>query len=134
MKKQNKPLIILTILACVVAAALIMGLTRKKESAHSLTVINTAGQPTLGQANARVSVVVFEDLKCPVCAEFNKVIFPKVIKPAIDEGKIKGAKFQYGDTTFFPHVTGQPLADPEGFCQSICCQAVAGSAGKYSNG
>jgi protein-disulfide isomerase len=89
MKKQNKPLIIVTIIACVVAAGLIMGLTRKKVVAPLSTVINTANQPTLGQANAPVSVVVFEDLKCPVCAEFNKAIFPKVIKPAIDEGKIK---------------------------------------------
>lgn len=51
--------------------------------------IDTEGQPTIGYSKAAVHVVVFEELKCPHCAQYNNEIFPILKKEFIDTNKIK---------------------------------------------
>lgn len=41
--------------------------------------INLRDQPTVGPANARVTIVEFADLECPTCAEMQKFIEEKLI-------------------------------------------------------
>ena len=48
--------------------------------------IDTTGQPTLGNANAKIHIVAFEDLKCANCARFSNTIFPKLKQKYIDTG------------------------------------------------
>jgi len=51
--------------------------------------INTAGQPVLGNKNAKVNIVAFEDLKCANCMRFNTTLLPKLKKKYIDTGVAK---------------------------------------------
>lgn len=52
-------------------------------------VIDTAHQPMLGNPNARVHIVAFEDLKCTNCARFNVEMMPYIKKEFIDTGVAK---------------------------------------------
>lgn len=51
--------------------------------------IDISGQPTLGQANAPVSIVEFGDYRCIYCKQLEETIFPKLKKDYIDTGKAK---------------------------------------------
>lgn len=51
--------------------------------------INTNNQPTIGNPNAKIHIVVFEDLKCRNCARFNTTLLPKIKKKYIDTGIAK---------------------------------------------
>ncbi|HLD84531.1 MAG TPA: thioredoxin domain-containing protein [Coxiellaceae bacterium] len=52
-------------------------------------MINTNNQPTLGNPNAKIHIVVFEDLKCMNCARFNNTLLPFIKKNYIDKDKAK---------------------------------------------
>ncbi len=51
--------------------------------------IDTHGQPTIGYPKARVHVVIFEELKCSNCRDYNAEIFPVIKKDFIDTNKIQ---------------------------------------------
>ncbi len=51
--------------------------------------IDTKGQPTLGNPKAPIHIVVFEDLKCPNCARFNRQYFSRLKHRYIDTGEVK---------------------------------------------
>lgn len=51
--------------------------------------INTRGQPSIGRYDAKVHVVVFEDLKCRNCEEFNQKVYPQLKEKYIDKGKVR---------------------------------------------
>jgi protein-disulfide isomerase len=50
--------------------------------------LNTSNQPTLGNPDAKVKVVVFEEPKCPDCKEYNNNVFPKIKKEFVETDKI----------------------------------------------
>jgi protein-disulfide isomerase len=54
-----------------------------------VTVANRANQPTLGNANAKVTVVEFGDFQCPFCKQFYQQTFGQIKTNYIDTGKIK---------------------------------------------
>jgi protein-disulfide isomerase len=51
--------------------------------------INTQGSPLLGDPNAPVQMVIFEDLRCGSCHEFHMEILPEIKKRFIDTGKVQ---------------------------------------------
>lgn len=52
-------------------------------------LINTNDQPTMGNADAKIHIVAFEDLKCVNCAHFSNNLFPIIKQKYIDTGKAK---------------------------------------------
>ncbi len=50
--------------------------------------INTSEQPTIGDPNAFVQVVVFEEPKCPGCKKFSTLIFPLLKQDYIDTNQV----------------------------------------------
>ncbi len=79
-----------TILALVLLSALVWGLVKYNQIAETEKIaLNTAGQPTIGNANAKVKVVVFEEPKCPGCRRFNNAAFPVIHKDFIETNKIQ---------------------------------------------
>jgi len=52
-------------------------------------VIDSRGQPTLGEAGAPVHLISFQDFKCAGCKYFADEIYPKIKKKYIDTGKVK---------------------------------------------
>lgn len=51
--------------------------------------VSTAGQPVLGNANAKVEIVEFGDFKCPTCRAFETDTFPQLKAQYIDTDKVK---------------------------------------------
>ena len=51
--------------------------------------------PTLGDDNAKVTVVEFSDYQCPFCEQFEKNTFPQINEEYIKTGKIKFAYRHY---------------------------------------
>ena len=51
--------------------------------------INYDGQPSLGDTNAPVKVVAFEDFKCPACRNFETEVFPQLENEYIKTGQVE---------------------------------------------
>jgi protein-disulfide isomerase len=49
----------------------------------------TRGRPTLGSADAKITVVEFTDYQCPFCSRFATTTFDRIRQAYIDTGKIR---------------------------------------------
>jgi protein-disulfide isomerase len=49
----------------------------------------TADTPFIGNAKAKVTLVVWEDYECPFCGRFEKEVMPTLVKNYVDTGKVK---------------------------------------------
>ena len=88
---MSNKLIKIVVIAVVLIALIVItiGLLWNRQQLPTAVNINTTHQPTLGNVNAKVHIVVFEDLKCVNCARFHDQI-SQIIKPRyIDTGKAK---------------------------------------------
>lgn len=47
------------------------------------------GFPTIGNRNAKVEIVLFEDLRCTGCQYFDQIIYPQLHAEYIETGKVK---------------------------------------------
>jgi protein-disulfide isomerase len=56
---------------------------------------DTKVQPTFSNKDAKVEVVEFGDYKCPICAQWNKVVFPQLKADYIDNGLINFSFINY---------------------------------------
>lgn len=52
-------------------------------------VIDTTGQPSIGNPFAPVELVLFEDLRCGTCRDFDAAIMPKLKTRYIDTGQVR---------------------------------------------
>lgn len=93
--ESGKSFIIFIIIAVVAVAGLIYLLTktapvddRPGSGANTVYDISTEGQPTLGNADAKVSVVEFADYKCPACRNWSMQVFPELKQNYIDTDKV----------------------------------------------
>lgn len=103
-KKQTSPsklLVILTSIILAVIVAFVVINNKEKETVAQDKVMKNVpsigNQPTLGDANAKVSIVEFGDYKCPACKAWGEQIFPQLQKDYIDSGKVK---FSYVNVLF----------------------------------
>ncbi|MFC3040524.1 DsbA family protein [Virgibacillus xinjiangensis] len=102
MKDKNSTLkiaVIITIVVFGLIAALVVlnnnQTTDQIESTGEQPPIE--GQPTMGEADAPVSVVEFGDFKCPSCKAWGEMIYPQLLNDYVDTGKIQ---FSYINTLF----------------------------------
>lgn len=72
----------------------------------ALSPIEIKGKPTIGNPLAKVHIVVFEDFRCPHCAEFSEKVFPKIKDAYIDTGK---AQYTMIPVAFLPG--SKPIAN-----------------------
>lgn len=93
MSSSRKKILVISITA-VAIAAVATALTLKSKTSFltgsslpAATPISTQNQPTLGQSNAPLHLVVFEDLKCGNCKNYSNLLFPKIKQQYIDTGK-----------------------------------------------
>jgi protein-disulfide isomerase len=87
------PLILGTLIAAVLIGLTVWAVTRNQTAsgAASTTVhnFNLAGQPFIGKEDAPISIVAFEDFKCPNCKNFMENVVPTIQQKYIDTGKAK---------------------------------------------
>ena len=86
------------VLLALFAAALIFLPKSQAKQAPALQ-IDTTNQPTRGNPNAKVHIVVFEDLKCIACKNFNNTVLPQIKKQFIDTNI---AKYTVINLAFIP--------------------------------
>lgn len=85
---RNSMIVIAIVAVIVILLAIYLPGSSHKALPKAVT-INTANQPTLGDKNAKLHIVAFEDLKCSNCMRYNKTIFPKIYDQYIKTGKAK---------------------------------------------
>lgn len=79
----------LVIIGLLVILFVLNQLGSKKEDVQTLSERpSIAGQPTIGNANAKVAVVEFGDYKCPACKAWDELYYPLLKRDYIDTGKI----------------------------------------------
>ncbi len=44
---------------------------------------------SVGAADAKITIVVYDSLSCPHCATFHKTVYPKIKKKYVDSGKVR---------------------------------------------
>ncbi|MFC5465223.1 DsbA family protein [Lederbergia graminis] len=96
MNRKNVVIFTLIIFAIIIAIVL---LTNKLNSEQTELESHPSieNQPTIGDADAVVSIVEFGDYKCPSCKAWGEDIYPKLKEKYIDTGK---AKFSFINVLF----------------------------------
>ena len=89
---------LITIITAVVALIAIAGVfvfSRSQNTANAAAVpqatgeLDLEGQPMLGDADAPVTLVAFEDFECSHCATFEENTFPTIERQFIENGQVK---------------------------------------------
>ncbi len=99
---MNKSIIQKSLVAIVVLvlAGLALAFLPKSHAKQSPAVqIDTTDQPTQGNPNAKIQIVVFEDLKCIACKNFNNTVVPIIKQQYIKTGV---AKYTVINLAFIP--------------------------------
>jgi len=86
----------LTLITAIIVALAIVGIiiySRFQPSTTTATTTPTNGelsyddQPRLGEADAPITLAVFEDFKCPACKFFEESVLPQIKRDYIDSGQ-----------------------------------------------
>ena len=72
----------------------------------------TADEMTMGDPNAKVTLVEYASVACPICAHFNNEVFPQFKKKYIDTGKVRYVAREA--------LTGNPTLAASGFLLARC--------------
>ena len=89
-------LIIGTLIAVLLIAVTVWAVQRGQTSGTAASqTFDLTGQPFIGQADAPVTLVAFEDFKCPVCKQFEETVYPQLKAKYLDTGKAKLYKITY---------------------------------------
>lgn len=88
MKISFKHLVLLISLF-VVALYVYFSYFRHESSLPQRVTINVDNQPTLGNQNAPIQIVAFEDLKCVNCKQYNATLYPVIYEKYIKTGLAK---------------------------------------------
>lgn len=96
--KKNQWLVITTVVA-VALIALVFVLLNQDEptTADRGDHVSIEGQPTLGDSDAKVSVVEFGDYKCPSCKQWGEKIYPQLKADYLDKEDVS---FSYINVLF----------------------------------
>ncbi|MCM3715460.1 DsbA family protein [Alkalihalobacillus oceani] len=104
--RSSKKLVWVTLAVIVLGAFAIFILNPKNETSQDIQFDShpvTEGQPTLGDANAPVSIVEFGDYKCPACKAWDESIFPQLTEDYIETGEVN---YSYINTPFHGEESG----------------------------
>jgi len=98
-KKQSgmKFAVLLTLLAVGILAAIVVLTNQQSASTVETGEVDIAGQPTLGESDAPVTVVEFGDFKCPSCKAWGEMVYPQLVADYVDTGDVK---FSYINVLF----------------------------------
>jgi len=98
-KKQSgmKFAVLLTLLAVGILAAIVVLTNQQTASTGETGEVDIAGQPTLGESDAPVTVVEFGDFKCPSCQAWGEMVYPQLVADYVETGDVK---FSYINVLF----------------------------------
>lgn len=87
--RSNTPLLVGTLLVAGAALAAVLLLPGRGALAPAVEGgrVDVSGQPTIGNAQAPVQLVVFEDFLCAACRNFDATIAPQLKREFVDGGQ-----------------------------------------------
>lgn len=125
-------LVIGTLIAAVLIALALFAVRQKGNGADANAgkTINfdLTGKPVLGTKGAPVTVVVFEDFKCPNCKRFEEEFLPTLKSKYIDTGKAKFVSLNY---PFLAEKAQLPVDDSKLAAQAAECAYRQGGNDVY---
>lgn len=81
--------ITLIVIAAITALVMINSNSGSDTSTNVDKLPQLEGQPTMGEADAPVTVVEFGDYKCPACKAWGEQFLPTLVQEYVDQGKVK---------------------------------------------
>jgi len=63
--------------------------TLKQQSAKTNPVFDISGDPVMGDANAKLTLIEFADFQCPYCQQYFKTIYQQVLDTYVKTGKMR---------------------------------------------
>jgi protein-disulfide isomerase len=99
MNKSVLQKIVIAVIALAAVGCILAFLPKHSGKKEQIFQIDTSNQPTKGNPNAKVQVVIFEDLKCIACRNFNNSVLPKMKAQYIEPGI---AKYTVINVAFIP--------------------------------
>lgn len=123
-------LVIGTLIAAVLIALALFAVRGRPAAGDGQTVsFDLSNQPVLGQEDAPVTLVVFEDFKCPNCKRFEEEFLPEIRSKYIDTGKAKLVSLNF---PFLAQNARLPVDDSKLAAQAAECAFVQGAARRTS--
>ena len=96
--KKNQWLVIMTVVAVALIALVFVLLNQDEPTTVDRgDHVSIEGQPTLGDSDAKVSVVEFGDYKCPSCKQWGETIYPQLKADYLDKEDVS---FSYINVLF----------------------------------
>lgn len=92
MQKNIIPLSIIAgslIIAGAIIYSAILPSSREENEEVAEEGFSLEGEPVIGNANAKITIVEFSDFECPYCAKYVLETYPQIKQAYIDTGKIK---------------------------------------------
>jgi protein-disulfide isomerase len=86
MNKSVIQKIVVVIAVLIVLGVALIFFAKPQSKSSPVLKIDTSGQPSTGKSDAKVHIVVFEDLKCIACKIFNTTVLPQIKTNYIDKG------------------------------------------------
>lgn len=126
---QNRTVLVIGTLIAVVLIALALFAARGRSSGQTeAATFDLTGQPVLGQQTAPVTLVVFEDFKCPNCKRFEEEFLPELRSKYIDTGKAKLVSMNF---PFIAAMNNLPVDDSKLAAQAAECAYLQGGSEAY---
>ncbi|WP_102127434.1 DsbA family protein [Deinococcus planocerae] len=119
-------LVIGTLIAAVLIALALFAVRGRPSAGEGQTVrFDLTGQPVLGREDAPVTLVVFEDFKCPNCKRFEEEFMPQIRSQYLDTGKAKLVSLNF---PFLAEAARLPVDDSKLAAQAAECAFVQGGS------
>lgn len=127
---SNRTVLVIGTLIAAVLIALALFAVRGRQSGGDTQRVNfdLSGQPVLGQESAPVTLVVFEDFKCPNCKRFEEEFLPEIRSKYLDTGKAKLVSMNF---PFIAENQRLPVDDSKLAAQAAECAFVQGGSAAY---
>ncbi|KEF35128.1 DSBA oxidoreductase [Deinococcus sp. RL] len=127
---QNRTVLVIgTLIAALLIALAVYAVRGNSGRGDGQTVnFDLQGQPILGQADAPVTVVVFEDFKCPNCKRFEEEFLPQIRAQYLDTGKARLVPMNF---PFLAEAARLPENDSKFAAQAVECAFVQGGSEAY---
>lgn len=98
MEKNNKNntsgmkwAVLATVLVLGIIAVIVVVMNQQEAPVVETAQTDIAGQPTLGESDAPVTVVEFGDFKCPSCKAWGEMIYPQLVEDFVNTGEVEFA-------------------------------------------
>ncbi|WP_372870043.1 DsbA family protein [Planomicrobium okeanokoites] len=93
-KKNNSGMkwaVLATVVALGIITAIVIAMNQQEAPVMETAQTDIAGQPTLGESDAPVTVVEFGDFKCPSCKAWGEMIYPQLVEDYVNTGEVEFA-------------------------------------------